>query len=275
MPYKYTNSIVAFIDLLGFRDLVEKTINEKNQKRISDIISNIDKGLKSGFGGSRRSGLVRENKYNVTMFSDCICFSCAYNDPKRTTLEDILGSFLFDVILCLAHLVEISIMTRGAITIGKHFQNERLIFSPALIHAYDIESKEAIYPRVIVHESILNEVIPYFPEDSYVVEDWFRKDIDGRYFLNYLADEVITLTHRDIFIWHKKMIEHIASQNRTNYRILEKCRWCATYHNQRITEYMRIYGTCKKYTSLLKNYTILPNLRIDTTKLFAPFGRIT
>ena len=157
-------------------------------------------------------------------------------------------------------------MVRGGITIGNHFQNERLIFSPALIKAYKLESTQAIYPRILIDDSFMKEINKHFPNDpshseSEFVLDWIRKDIDGKLFLNYLPDEIILMTRRNLIIWNKNMINNIFENNRDNYNIIEKCRWSANFHNQRIEEFISIFGKSEKNLAL-RHY------KIDIEKLF-------
>ncbi len=45
-------------------------------------------------------------------------------------------------------------LLRGAITYGKIVHNNQMIFGPALVRAYELESKKAVYPRVIIDRNI-------------------------------------------------------------------------------------------------------------------------
>lgn len=53
-------------------------------------------------------------------------------------------------------LLEKGIFTRGAITIGLYYSDENIIFSGGLVEAYNLESKVAKYPRIIVSDKLIN-----------------------------------------------------------------------------------------------------------------------
>lgn len=271
MDYKFTKSIVAFIDILGFQNLVDKTTNKLEEK----TISNLDTALKTGFESAKKSFLNKECKEcKVSMFSDCICFSCPYiySSASEVEIEDGLSSFLLSVLFSLTQLTKIGLMVRGGITIGNHFQNERLIFSPALIKAYKLESTQAIYPRILIDDSFIIEINKHFPnvpshsESEYVL-DWFRKDTDGKIFLNYLPDEIILASRRDLITWNKNMIKNTFENNKNKFNIIEKCRWSANFHNQRIEEFINIYGKSKRNLALRDH-------KIDIKNLFISFENL-
>jgi hypothetical protein len=50
------------------------------------------------------------------------------------------------------------IVVRGGVAVGQATKSYRRIFGPAVIRAYEIESKEAKYPRIVVDPSVLDEV---------------------------------------------------------------------------------------------------------------------
>src|SRR5690606_29605259 len=45
---------------------------------------------------------------------------------------------------------------RGGVAYSKHFQSGRITYSHAVARAYELESKEAIYPRVVIDRNILD-----------------------------------------------------------------------------------------------------------------------
>ena len=44
------------------------------------------------------------------------------------------------------------ILLRGGITVGQLCHKDNIVYGPAMVEAYELESKSAIYPRVIVSE---------------------------------------------------------------------------------------------------------------------------
>ena len=86
--------------------------------------------------------------YPAKLFSDCMCISC-----------DNFGSNLYYMLNELSYLqfslASQGLFVRGAITYGPHFENDRIIFSEALIRAYELEQK-ANYPRIIISNEIMD-----------------------------------------------------------------------------------------------------------------------
>lgn len=57
------------------------------------------------------------------------------------------------------------------------------MFSQALIEAYQLESKDAIYPRIVISENLFEYFKPFVTEIQYLL-----KEKDGFYFVDYLAN---------------------------------------------------------------------------------------
>lgn len=57
-----------------------------------------------------------------------------------------------------------------------------MVWGQALLKTYDLESNIAIYPRIVLDSTVVNEV-----QKNDELSDFIRKDFDGVYFLNYLS----------------------------------------------------------------------------------------
>lgn len=53
------------------------------------------------------------------------------------------------------------ILFRGAVVIGDLYNDKIIIFGPAMLEAYELESKKAIYPRIIIEEDTILEGIKF------------------------------------------------------------------------------------------------------------------
>ena len=71
------------------------------------------------------------------------------------------------------------ILLRGAITQGVCYIDNFIMGRPFL-KACDMESKEAIWPRILISDDVYRNIEPN------LVKDLIRKDVDGRLFLDYL-----------------------------------------------------------------------------------------
>lgn len=93
----------------------------------------------------------------VTTFSDSIVISYEFTE---------YGS-LFHILVDLYH-IQVGIIykgffIRGGIYSGNVFHNQSMVFGPAMIEAYRIESKVAEYPRILVPRELVELAIKILP----------------------------------------------------------------------------------------------------------------
>lgn len=175
----YENRVVAFIDLLGFRELVSfSALHPEAAGHIYSFLIGIQGqqvmgGLYGGiptFGldGTREVKLARDlpNTENmlelikthwpieITQFSDSLVLSCKAEDGATSILllefvaKLMLGAFQHGFLL------------RGGITLGLlSHQEGGPLFGPAFIEAYALESKYALWPRIIVDKTVVDLLV--------------------------------------------------------------------------------------------------------------------
>ena len=91
--------------------------------------------------------------------------------------------------MCVGHFQELAAsdsvgwMLRGGITMGQLFIDDVMVWGNALVKAYYLEDKIANYPRIVIDEEVIMEC-----EGQAQLQDYFKIDFDGIYFLNYLQD---------------------------------------------------------------------------------------
>ena len=136
-------------------------------------------------------------------------------------------------------------VVRGALTHGLvHLDTEsQMLIGPAFIRAYELESREAVFPRVIIDPKTIKEyrINPIFradhhdfEEDSSYVFSLLRLDTDGYYFVDYLkaisTGEVEPPVLEGILLQHKELVERNLLSAR-NTGIQKKYSWLGNYHN--------------------------------------------
>ena len=187
----YENRVTVFLDILGFKNIINKTLDKDNND-IEEEIDNIKEAIE----------LIRfyfdDNDFSkskvVTNFSDCIVISFKPEELSEIyyTISDIQ-----DLFMC---LIFSNIICRGAITFGKLIHTENMVFGPALVEAYSLESKAAIYPRVLIESQIIdiakkNHAFHHsgFTELEYVNE-MISKDSDDYLFVDYFSKSISHIT---------------------------------------------------------------------------------
>ena len=132
-------------------------------------------------------------------------------------------------------LIKEGIFIRGAMVYDKIYHSETLVGGEGLIKAHHLESKVAVYPRIIVDKSYIDEAnaASKFSNSVGLVMDFLKLDFDGNYFLDYLKK----IKHENKEI-HKnevnKAIEKYAANDRYKPEILAKYEWCKTYHDNSV-----------------------------------------
>ncbi len=188
--------IVAFIDILGFSEMILE--NEKNP---TDIPLALKGTLESAFevlkpnDNDRLDGnetlLQWKKQLQYRTFSDCICISI----PTEVNIKEI--SFLqscklFFKYLCnfQTNLLEYghNYLIRGGVSIGTYYATSEMLFSKALVDAYNLESKHAKVSRILVHQNLIDKIDSEVHSIGYRLSEYplMTQFEDKLYFLNFL-----------------------------------------------------------------------------------------
>ncbi|WP_305908114.1 hypothetical protein Q9L42_012265 [Methylomarinum sp. Ch1-1] len=244
-----SNSIVAFLDVLGFKELVRDAKKDgKSQQlfaKFQDALKEANFSLTDHFAddlynlSSNSSEIKAKHKFRV--FTDCILIGCPIGDSFHygTLIKglDAFWTVFRTLYLIQSQLVNRGFFVRGAITVGELYMDERTIYGIGLIDAYEAESKQAKYPRIILTksaEAMFVEIDKDFQLNKYnnYLKQYLYRDSDGLLFLNYLESINISdapfLNELDM---HKKVIENKLQKYYDKPDILEKYVWAANYHN--------------------------------------------
>jgi len=144
--FPYRRAIVTFIDILGFREIVAQ--------RSSDEIGEILEQLR-GIASDGNEGVVLEAGLAASLaFSDSVVRVCPVDTQRKT------GAVFYELlslVFAQAHLAARGVFLRGGVTIGNIFfdQETKMIYGPALVKAYDLESNFAIYPRIVLDPELI------------------------------------------------------------------------------------------------------------------------
>lgn len=242
----YEKRILAFIDILGFENIVENT---NTAFSIIEIISK-NKESKKEFIKE-----MSEDEIEVTWFSDSIVISAP--------LDIYYVHFVLEIIKQMQQeLIQHKVLIRGGIEIGDCFHNGEKLFGPAMNKAYKLESEKAIVPRIILSKKLINYI-----KESHIIEEKFQddefdssleiyseydldditeryinedtiaseilreliiKDDDGYFFVNYLAGIIDTCIHTASY--EREIIkDHNGNIVDTSYQAYEEI--CKNWYN--------------------------------------------
>jgi len=156
---------------------------------------------------------------------------------------------LFDIsYLCIAALQN-GFLLRGAIVCDKVFHRERKIFGPALVKAYEMESKKAIYPRIILDDGIIDIAREHHSrshspdwEVDFIKEGMIMQDSDGLYFIDYFYKILSELDDYYSYLAYLDRLRKIIIEGlKTKKRIKKKYLWMKKKYNFTIAKHKNDY----------------------------------
>lgn len=158
---------VAFLDILGFSNLVKQAIESGGDELVSRLFSCHQQGA---------SMIASDPRASIVQFSDSIVISRPFDSSK-------FGEFISIVSGYQKMLIKGGFLCRGGISRGRHFSNGYFMVSAGLVQAYSVEQKHARYPRIVVSP----ELISLLSEKTQQAKQKLCIEDDGLVFVNFLA----------------------------------------------------------------------------------------
>lgn len=196
-----------------------------------------------------RTALVRANNWAnggadshtvVRWFSDNVAMAdpLEVGVPEGRPNELAFGFHLMTAGWMQLELAMMGLFARGGMAFGPFYADETFIYGQALIDAYDLESKVAIYPRIVLSEALAQyareQLIEFGAGATEVHRTLIAIDPDGLPFVNYLqsvaSDEPGDL--EACLINHKGHIQARLEKHRGEPAVHLKYRWLADYHDR-------------------------------------------
>ncbi|MFA6366902.1 MAG: hypothetical protein WCX13_06905, partial [Candidatus Hydrogenedentales bacterium] len=152
-------AFVTYFDILGFKEIVD----HRSEEEIINILNRFRNLNTSSYNGAEALIHSFKGEYKFTNFSDCIVRSLSFG--KKLSIEDKLFfleleiSEIADIQYRL--LVEKGVLLRGGLSYGEIHHSEEYIFGKALNKSYGFESKYSVYPRVIIDNDIIDDIVEY------------------------------------------------------------------------------------------------------------------
>lgn len=209
----YENRYVLFLDILGFKKIIEATYDKDED--VPNEIEKLYNALKTiSKTNSRTTGSKR-----ITQFSDSIVVS--FNDIEQHEFSHLLDDISYMLFL----LAFEGIVCRGAIAYGKFYHDDKYLFGPALVDAYETESKAAMYPRVIVDKSVINiykekskstHIKSRFRKDF--IDGYLMEDLDDKLFIDYFLNPLTFADSKEIYVNYLEKLRELISNGLSKAR---------------------------------------------------------
>lgn len=184
----YKERIVAFIDILGFSVLINRSISDHesfaNISKIANFVRDIVKEQEEKLKANSHSFYL-----HVSFISDSIVISVdapnSATDPQFWHILKFAGGIGLS-------LLAIGVTCRGSIVMGQIFHHREpnfdTVIGPALVKAYELEKSIAIYPRIVVDRLVYELWNEYLEAEREEVKDTWKEvlkhDQDGERFIN-------------------------------------------------------------------------------------------
>lgn len=170
---EYQNRLTCFIDLLGFKSAIDQSLNEPLiASALFDLFeqfrgAELEKVVYGTVPYLTETGMISAAEHHgdkivdamdshfdlvVTQFSDSFVVSAPANNPSACNLL-LMGLRLINV----QFFFNLGMLMRGGMAVGKLVHKRGgALFGPAMNEAYAIESKLAVYPRVVVSDEVFD-----------------------------------------------------------------------------------------------------------------------
>lgn len=234
----YEDRYVAYLDIMGYKELIRASTD-----RAAALVQ-----IGRLRGALVQRHWVREltvNPYtSVRVEPDAVVVSCSYApvgcfEIVRWAMNVIGGGMAYR-----------DFWVRGAVTRGYHYDDGEVMFSPAMVEAYETERQEAFYPRVLASAQVAQDCDrvglgadaglrspAHWDLLRATLKDSIWMDAGGRRFLNYLSliDRQRLQSEQPEQAFLRSHVQTIADHPREHAgepRIAAKYGWLASYHNR-------------------------------------------
>jgi hypothetical protein len=236
----YIDRYCAFIDILGFRGLVQSLGDDYSRFNalrtlLTKIHSPANPATKSWDIGFRAQSI-----------SDAVAISTLSTNTGLIHLLIAIENLAVE-------LLRAGYLIRGALVKGKLYHDESMVFGEALIRAYELESSIVRFPRVMITRDILQDIEGFYSGLFAANENIFTPHIeqgdDGPSYVHVLrgiSSTIATLQLENINLPPEKqhsleefaniqaIIQKRLDESTDNPRHFEKVQWFARYWNKHV-----------------------------------------
>jgi hypothetical protein len=226
-PVHYTRSIISYLDILGFRELIET----HSAGEISKILRILAESVQP-------DAMFKKEKIQFTKFSDTVIRSMpeSRHHPHNFLFE--LRSILHAQIA----LIPRGVTLRGAVTVGDIVQSWKVVYGRGVIRAYELESANGSPPRIVIDTETLASLRPAIEADQLTAElDALIQTENSVTFLDYLTavEGELNVPEQEYSLFlelHRDLIRSGLRKYAARPAVLSKYQWLESYHRRTLFE---------------------------------------
>jgi hypothetical protein len=252
---RYEDRVVALVDILGWRGLLcqdHERPPEVACRAIDRLQLEISSQAAAEQSGHRPPGAdftvfqlnlkdqytdygissdsPNEGNFQLNQFSDHLLLSCRTEGITPRIMIERMSNLLWTMLAS-------GLFLRGAVVVGKLVHSSTTALGPALIRAHFLESRVAIYPRVIVDdalEDVINHSAPTGVRLDRLMGQPLCRDPDGLLFIDFIRSRFLRARVVDgMETWrsiHDSLLER-RRQHAEKPDVLAKDNWMIAYFN--------------------------------------------
>jgi hypothetical protein len=152
--------LIAFIDLLGFRSIITAKDDARHEQILSLLtdLANAKRESRSERIRIDASTERLEVDPAISAFSDNLVVSFPAAALAEVGSGPIVYQLANDIAAIFQNAIRMGCLVRGGITFGRLHHAKGVLFGPGLVEAYELESKLAGRPRVILSASAAERI---------------------------------------------------------------------------------------------------------------------
>lgn len=231
---EYSDRYFAFVDILGFSNLIRQSERGAlDVDTIQKLLTNIHRA-NPGDGH-----VILGADLRAQSISDAVAISASLNENGLLYILHALKSLAF-------RLLEQGYFVRGALVHGNLMHDEQMVFGPALLDAYRLESSVAKFPRIMISRSVVQKIAGAVREEE--LRTYIAQAADGPYNVNVLQgiSRDASIERQAVLLPHLEaaalQIDKRLNEATDNPNHFEKVQWFARFWNSNLPEWTA--GTC-------------------------------
>jgi hypothetical protein len=266
---KTENKFCAFIDVLGFKKIIEKWDIAENYYKT--LVMKIFPFASSLLGNIRKTSLKFEDNENSNQYP----FDLTWRIFSDSII--VMSSNPLDLVQTAGNVQYYSFMngywTRGGFAFGRHKELSQgpnfFVVSEALSAAYTTESEISKDPRIVIHNSAIEGIEKAFYNRGGdklmpIESNWLVQSSDDLWFINPFIFRPVD----DIVLFVENIEKRILQHKDTEY--INKYLWVGDLHNFITSHKMLMekenwnsyYGNSDEYSNKLKEINIKQSQKI-------------
>nr|WP_314899574.1 hypothetical protein [uncultured Deefgea sp.] len=224
-------SYCAFLDVLGFSERSRASYKNNTADQLLQEFHSIFK---------RQIDKLKDDTSESLLYFKSFSDNVLLAHPQFSDdMESEFGFILWSIREYQYAMALNGFFIRGGLSVGQLFVDDNSVYGEALITAYELESKVAVNPIIVLCDKtmrLVNSHLSFYAGEMAPQMRDVLVNSDGRYFINYLSESLIDSDdgwHLDIksLKIHKKQIENALIQYSNQPAVFAKFSWLSAYHN--------------------------------------------